>query len=175
MALEGNDFSAKEFRRGVWHQTATTVALLTSAADGRENVMACEWAMMISFAPMRFVVSVGPESATHEFIEKSGEFGLNFCSDQQAKLSHISGSNSLNDVNKWELAEFPKYSAQKIKAPMISGCTLNVECKVIGKLSYDDHTIFVGEAVWAKYDPEKNPLIYHRGKYWYLGANVPKE
>jgi flavin reductase (DIM6/NTAB) family NADH-FMN oxidoreductase RutF len=175
MALEGNDFGSKELRRGIWHQTTTTIALLTSAADGRENVMACEWAMMISFNPMRFVVSVAPEDVTHEFIEKSGEFGLNFCSDTQAKLSHIAGSNSLRDVNKWTLVAFPQYPAKKISAPMIAGCVLNVECKVADKLSYGDHTLFVGEALWAKSDPEKKPLLYHRGKYWQLGANVPKE
>jgi flavin reductase (DIM6/NTAB) family NADH-FMN oxidoreductase RutF len=175
MISEGNDFGSEDFRRGVWHHTATTVTLLTSASDGRENVMACEWSMMISFNPMRFIISVGPDNVTHEFIQKSGEFGLNYCSDKQAKLSHISGSNSLRDGNKWQLADFSKYSAKKIKAPMIDGCVLNVECKVIEKLSFEDHTLFVGEALWAKYAPEKNPLIYHKGKYWYLGANVPKE
>jgi flavin reductase (DIM6/NTAB) family NADH-FMN oxidoreductase RutF len=175
MLLEGNDFGTKEFRRGVWHQTTSTVTLLTSAADDRENVMACEWTMMVSFNPMRFVISISPDNVTHEFIDKTQEFGLNFCSDQQAKLSHTAGSHSLRDVNKWELAGFQKYPAKKIKAPMIEGCILNVECKVVQKITFEAHTLFVGEALWAKYDPEKKPILYYKGKYWHLGANVPKE
>ncbi len=175
MIFEGNNFSAKEFRRGVWHQTTSTVTLVTSAADGRENVMACEWTMMISLNPARFVISISPDSVTHEFIEKTGEFGLNFCSDQQAKLSHTAGSHSLRDINKWGLVHFPIYAAKEIKAPMIEGCMLNVECKAINKIAFDDHALFIGEALWAKYAPEKKPIIYHKGKYWRLGVNVPKE
>jgi flavin reductase (DIM6/NTAB) family NADH-FMN oxidoreductase RutF len=175
MAIEGDDFNSREFRRGVWGQTATTVALVTSAAGGRENVMACEWAMMISGAPMRFAISIGPRSATHELIEQSGEFGLSFCSDQQALLSHVSGSYSLNHVDKWQLADFPRYPAAKIAAPMIGGCTLNVECRVVTTQSFGDHTLFIGEALWARYDPEKEPLLYSGGKYWRIGPQVPKE
>ncbi|HZU77180.1 MAG TPA: flavin reductase family protein [Dehalococcoidia bacterium] len=174
--FEGDDFTAREFRRAVWSQTATTVALITSAADGREDVMACEWAMMISASPLRFAIAVWPGHATHELIERSGEFGLSLCSDEQARLSHVSGSYSLHQVNKWELADFETYPACRIGAPMIAGCALNVECRVVATLPSDAaHTLFIGEALWARYDPEKRPLIYHGGKYWYLGPQVPKD
>lgn len=175
MSHEGDDFSSRDFRGSVWRQTATTVAMLTGASGDRENVMACEWAMMISTSPMRFVIAVGPHCATHELIEQSGEFGLSFCSDEQARLSHVSGSYSMHDVDKWELADFAKYPAKKIRAPMIADCTLNVECRVVATHPFGDHTVFIGEAVWAKYDPDKQPLIYHDGKYWHLGAQVTKE
>ncbi len=175
MVFEGDDFGTREFRRDVWHQTATTVAMVTAVAGDRANVMACEWAMMVSTAPMRFVISVAPHHVTHELIEQSGEFGLNFCSDAQAKLSHISGSYSLRDTDKWELGEFPTYPATKIHAPMIEECMLNVECRVVGTTPLGDHTMFVGEALWARWDPERKPLIYRDGRYWHLGAQVPKD
>ena len=41
MRIEGDEWGDREFRRGAWHRTATTVAMLTAAADGRANVMAC--------------------------------------------------------------------------------------------------------------------------------------
>src|SRR5687768_10653359 len=113
MVIEGDNFSDRDFRRGVWHQTATTVAMVTAAVGDRQNMMACEWAMMVSGSPMRFVISVAPNHATHELIEVSGEFGLNFCSDLQARLSHISGSYSMHDLDKWELGDFPVYPATK--------------------------------------------------------------
>jgi len=106
--------------------TATTVAMVTSASGDRENAMACEWAMMVSASPLRFVIAVWPGHATHELIEESAEFGLSFCSEEQARLSHVSGSYSMHDINKWELADFRTYPAQKIRAPMIDGCLLNV-------------------------------------------------
>ena len=174
MYFEGDDFQNGDFRRDIWHQTTTAVALLTAAADGRENIMACEWAMMVSNSPLAFVISVHPSHETHGLIEKSGEFGLSFCSDLQAGLSHTSGSYSLKDVDKWKLTSFPRYPGTKIAAPMIDGSSLNVECRVISKQSIG-HTVFIGEALWARYDSEKTPLLYHDAKYWHLGSQVAKE
>jgi flavin reductase (DIM6/NTAB) family NADH-FMN oxidoreductase RutF len=173
--VEGREFESPQFRRAVWHQTATTVALVTTAFGDRRDVMACEWAMMVSASPLRFVISVAPRRATHELIEQAGVFGLSFCSDQQARLSHVSGSYSLHDVDKWALAEFPTYPARQIDVPMIAGSVLNVECRLIATQPLDDHTLFVGEAVWARADPKRDPLIYHDGKYWQIGAQLPKE
>jgi flavin reductase (DIM6/NTAB) family NADH-FMN oxidoreductase RutF len=107
-------------------------------------------------------------------LEASGEFGLSFCSDEQALQSHVAGSYSIRDTDKWSLADFPIYPAQKIKAPMIDGALINVECRIVAKHELG-HTVFIAEAIWARYDPEKRPLLYHDGKYWHLGDQVAKE
>ena len=174
MYVEGGEFESRDFRRNVWRRTTTAVALLTCSAEGRANVMACEWAMMTSHSPVCFVVSVHPSHETHAMLEATGEFGLNFCSDTQARLSHVSGSYSLRDADKWQLADFPTYPASEIGAPMIDGSSINVECRVVGKHTLG-HTLFIGQAVWARYDPDKSPLLFHDGKYWHLGRQVPKE
>jgi flavin reductase (DIM6/NTAB) family NADH-FMN oxidoreductase RutF len=174
MYVEGDDFRSREFRQGLWRQTTTTVALLTCSAGGRTNVMACEWAMLVSNNPVCFVISVHPSHETHAMLEAAGEFGLSFCSDEQAKLSHVSGSYSIRDTDKWQLADFDLYAAKKIRAPMIDGALINVECRIVGKHQLG-HTVFIAEVVWARYDPEKRPLLYHDGKYWHLGPQVPKE
>ena len=58
---------------------------------------------------------------------------------------------------------------------MIEGCVLNAECRVISTQPLGDHTVFIGEALWARYDPELEPLLYHGGKYYFVGAQIPKE
>ena len=174
MQIEGDRFEEREFRRGAWHQTLTTVAMVTVTDGERENVMACEWAMLVTTNPMHFAISVGAQHATHDLIAQAGEFGLNFCSDRQARLSHVSGSYSLHDTDKWQLADFPTYAAKRIRAPMIEGCTLNAECRVVSTQPLGDYTVFIGEALWARYDPELKPLLYHRGQYFYVGEQVPK-
>lgn len=172
--VEGGDFDDREVRRGVWRQTLTSVALVTVSAEGRDNVMACEWASMVSHVPLCFSIAVHPRNATHDLLVAAGEFGLSFCSDAQAHLSHVSGSNSLHDGDKWRLADFPTYPAARIGAPMIDGAVLNVECRTVATHQLG-HTLFIGEAVWARYDPAKSPLIFHGGKYFGLGMQVPKE
>ena len=173
--IEGDNFADRDFRRGAWHQTATTVAMVTTRSGDRENVMAVEWAMLVSMNPMRFVISIGPRAATHELLTETGEFGISFCSEQQAGLSHVSGSYSLNDVDKWQLADFPTYPAKTIDVPMIEGCPLNAECRVIATEALGDHAVFIGEALWARYDPDLKPLLYGAGKYWRIGEQIPKD
>jgi flavin reductase (DIM6/NTAB) family NADH-FMN oxidoreductase RutF len=172
--VEGDDFEDREFRRGVWRRTLTSVALVTVSANGRDNVMACEWATMVSHVPLCFTISVHPRNATHDLLVEAGEFGLSFCSDAQAHLSHVSGSNSLHDVDKWQLADFRTYPGERIGAPMIAGAALNVECRTVGTHRLG-HTLFIGQALWARYEPATSPLIFHGGKYFQLGSQVPKD
>jgi flavin reductase (DIM6/NTAB) family NADH-FMN oxidoreductase RutF len=176
MVFEGDNFQDRDFRRTFSRRTTTTVALITARAGELENVMACEWAMMASSNPLCFVISVHPTHLTHDLIVKSGEFGLSFCSDAQARLSHISGSYSQHDVDKWSLADFKTYRGHSIEAPMIQDSLINVECRVVGSHQLG-HTVFIGEAIWARCEPEREltPLIYHGGKYWTLGPQVPKD
>jgi flavin reductase (DIM6/NTAB) family NADH-FMN oxidoreductase RutF len=172
--VEGDDFDDRDFRRGVWRQTLTSVALITVSANGEDNVMACEWATMVSHMPTCFSIAVHPRNATHDLLVAAGEFGLSFCSDAQAHLSHVSGSNSLHDVDKWQLADFATYPAARIGAPMIDGAVLNVECRIVGTQQLG-HTLFIGEALWARYDSSRSPLIFHGGKYFRVGPQVAKE
>ena len=81
----------------------------------------------------------------------------------------------MHETDKWTLADFPRYAAEKIRAPMISWCSLNVECRLVSTYPSGSHTAFIGEAIWEKYEPNSEPLIYHDGKYFRLGTQLPKE
>jgi hypothetical protein len=105
-SFKGDDFGSTDFRRSVWHHTTTAVALLTCAAGDKVDVMACEWAMLVSISPF-LLRGRGPCFARHRCalggclsacpepsrrgrylsIAESGEFGLGVRSDQHAVLS----------------------------------------------------------------------------------------
>ena len=51
---------------------------------------------------------------------------------------------------------------------MVKGASLNVECNLFQEVTCGDHIMFIGEAVDAIHNPEKQSLIYHGGKYWSL-------
>jgi flavin reductase (DIM6/NTAB) family NADH-FMN oxidoreductase RutF len=44
--------------------------------------------------------------------------------------------------------------SNKIKAPMIEECFLNIECKVIDQIVTGDHTVFVAKPVAAYMDED---------------------
>ena len=79
----------------------------------------------------------------------------------------------MHDVNKWALDKFPTLPGHKIKAPMIDGSVLNAECRVVATHQLG-HTLYIAETIWARFDPDKAPLLYHDGKYWRMGEQVPK-
>ncbi len=171
--VEGDDFDNREFRRGVWRQTLTSVALVTVSAERpgqRHGLRVGDDGVPCADVFHDLGASA---NATHDLLIAAGEFGLSFCSDAQAHLSHVSGSNSLHDVDKWQLADFPTYPAKRIGAPMIDDAVLNVECRTVGTHRLG-HTLFIGEAVSARYDPAESPLIFHGGKYFRVGPQVSK-
>lgn len=168
------DMAERSNYRQVWHKTTTSVGLVTSRFQGKDNVMACEWAIPVSFRPVQFLIVIGKNKKTAELILESKEFGITFASDEQATLSHISGSYSGHDMEKFEFHNFPTREGKIINAPIILDGLLAVECKLAHTLDIGDRYVFVGEAVYAELWDDKSPLIYHAGKYYSLGTNIPK-
>ncbi len=160
---------------GSGRKFTSSVALVTTAFMGKTNVMSAEWSLRVSIDPFLVAVFVGHQRGTHALIESSGEFGLNYCSDEQADLAHVAGSNSIVDgKDKWGMAQFRAFKGRKIGAPMIEGCISNLECRVIDTFRTGDHTAFVGEVLSGYYDSNKSPLVYHGGNYYSMGRHISK-
>jgi flavin reductase (DIM6/NTAB) family NADH-FMN oxidoreductase RutF len=154
-----------EIMDNVHRYFATTVGLITTKGKHGQNVMAAEWTMHIAYEPMLIAVFVH-ESPTYWNIEETRVFGVNIASDDQAELVNIAGGYSGTEIDKLAIPHtFKTYRAKHIDVPMIRGCALNAECKVIATQKIGDHIMVVGEAVSAKFDEKKFPLIYTRGNY----------
>jgi flavin reductase (DIM6/NTAB) family NADH-FMN oxidoreductase RutF len=135
--------------------------------------MSAEWTYQISYNPMRLIAGIHPGDATYDNLIDTGEFGANFLSDDQAILANLGGAYTGKEVSKLSSELFKTYPAREIKKlPMISGCFLNVECRLIrdhGTLNLGDHAVFVGEALRLQHDPAKRPLLYTQRSYWRVG------
>jgi flavin reductase (DIM6/NTAB) family NADH-FMN oxidoreductase RutF len=156
---------------------ATTVNLLTSCnKEGKVNVMAYEWTMNVSFTPFKVLCVVGINTLTHSYITESKEFGVNLCADVQASLSNFVGNVSGRDIDKLSESRFAGlvYASTHIKPPLIRGSILNAECIVEEMFQMGEYTGFLGLSLATTVDTEAKPLFYHRGKYFQLGAQIPK-
>ena len=155
-----------EIMDNVHRYFATTVGLITTKGSKHgQNVMAAEWTMHIAYEPKLIAVFVH-ESPTYWNIEETRAFGVNIASDDQAELVNIAGGYSGTEIDKLAIPGiFATYKARYIDVPMIKGCALSAECKVIAIQKMGDHIMVVGEAVSAKFDEKKFPLIYTRGNY----------
>lgn len=152
--------------------TTTTVALITSELDGRVNVMSAEWSIRVSIDDFLIAVFVGYERATYQIIHSSGEFGVSYCSDDQGYLAHIAGNYSFKTHDKFKIADFVTFPSSHIKPPLIEGCISNYECRVVDEFRTGDHAGFIGKVLAGYYDPDKKPLVFHRGKFHHIGARM---
>lgn len=155
----------------------TNVGLVTTDGPHGPNIMACEWTHHVSYRPGLIGVSVNPRHATYDNIQVTKEFGLCIASTEQRVLSSVSGRDSGKFFNKIKIAEelgFRFYPAKKIKALLVEGAAVNVECKLYQEVPLGDHTMFVGEVIESFFNPDKEPLAYHKGKYWSMNTQLEK-
>ncbi len=155
----------------------TSIGLITSNGPHGQNIMAAEWTFHISYTPGLLAVCINPHDATHDNIHATKEFGVSLCASDQASFSSIAGGSSGKNVDK--IASLKKlgvvfYAGKQINVPMVESAAVNVECKLVKKITLGDHTMFVGEIVEASSNESKQPIIYHEGKYFEIGKHIPK-
>ncbi|MDE1818784.1 MAG: flavin reductase family protein [Thaumarchaeota archaeon] len=147
--------------------------MITSRGTKGHNVMAAEWVMQISYNPILIAIFIHNESQTLKNIKKTKEFGVNVASTDQTTEVNVAGGYSGSEIDKLKIKNvFKTIKPQKIKTMMISGCTINAECKLVRKEKMGDHVMLVGKVVHIKHDGAKSPLIYHKGRYFSLDSTI---
>lgn len=170
MVVHNNTMPGTAIQDNAHRYFATTVALVTTSGKWGRNVMAAEWAMQISYEPMLVAIFIH-DSPTLWNIRETGSFGVNIAADDQADLVNIAGGYSGTEIAKLAIpGAFQTYEGNCV--PMIGGCSLACECKVVSMQEMGDHVMVVGQAVSATFDGGKSPLIYTRGSYRRLGAKL---
>ncbi|MGI0062069.1 MAG: flavin reductase family protein, partial [Nitrosotalea sp.] len=155
---------------------STGVSMITSRGTKGPNVMAAEWVMQISYNPVLIAIFIHKGSQTIKNIEKTKEFGVNVASKDQTTEVNVAGGYSGSEIDKLKIKNIFQITApQKIKTPMILGCTVNAECKLVRKEKIGDHVMFVGKIVYIKHDDTKSPLIYHKGRYFNLDSTIEQD
>jgi len=151
----------------------TAVAFITTNGKRGPNVMAAEWTFAVSRNPFLISVHLSPKDATHDTIMEKGEFGISLVGEDQVAAMGFAGHFTHHETDKLSSELFETYSAKKIDAPMIKGCPVNLECKLVQQVSMGDHTAFVGEVVEIAIDPAKRPIAYRHGAYQ-LGSRIER-
>lgn len=151
----------------------TGVGLITSLGTNGQNVMAAEWTMQISYEPTLIAVFIHQGAVTLANIKKTKEFGISMASEHQTTAVSIAGGYSRNEIAKMVIRDsFQLLKSHKIKPPLIAGCIVNAECKLVTTKRIGDHTMVVGKVLSMRYDETKKPLVYHKGRYLRIGSMI---
>lgn len=152
-------------------QLPCSVVILSASAEGKQGAMtAC--AMYVSQVPPLIVVSISKTFATYQLIEKSKEFAVNVLADNQLDLARKFGSVHGYEVDKFREFGIATEPASKIKAPLISGCFSNIECRVSNSL-WDvegNHAVYIGEVVAFQMNEGLKPTVWLNNRYFHVGA-----
>ncbi len=155
----------------------TNVGLITTNGPHGHNIMACEWTHQVSYSPGLIAGCIGHKKATLENIQKTKEFGISLASTDQAILASVAGGSSGKTVHKIKALEelgYVFYKAKKIKTLMVKDAVLNFECTVYKEIPLGDHVMIIGEIQEISFNKEKEPLAYHKGKYWKMIEHIQK-
>jgi len=149
--------------------------VLGTVSGEKDNIITLAMCHVFSFNPPYIGVGIGPKRYSHGLFRASKDFAVNIPSKKMLKAVEICGSKSGRRTDKFEASGLSKEKAEKIAAPLIAECPVNIECVKVKEVEAGDHTWFIGEIVAARsdpsYDKNKDMLLYW-GEYRTIGELV---
>ena len=133
--------------------------IVTSQFEGKLNGQISNTVFQVTAEPPRLAVSINKDELTHEYISKSGVFGVCVL-DESTPLTRIGlfGFKSGKEIDKFAQVPFEKGA---------TGCPLPtenilaaIEVRVINQLDVGSHTLFIGDVVNAKVIKSGSPMTY---------------
>jgi flavin reductase (DIM6/NTAB) family NADH-FMN oxidoreductase RutF len=124
-------------------------AIIVTCNDekGQTNPITIAWHSPISKNPPLYGISVAPSRYSHNLIEKSKEFVINFIPFSLVEKVHFCGSYSGRKIDKINQSGLTLDDSEKVKTKYIKECFAHFECKLHNMIVLGDHTLFVGEIV----------------------------
>ncbi len=158
---------------------------LVTCSDGEcSNVFTVAWTGILNTQPPITYISVRPERYSYELIKSSGEFVINLTTEELVRAADYCGVKSGRDTDKFKAMDIHTESAEKVNAPIICECPVNIECRVREIVPLGTHDMFIADIVGLdvarELIDEKGRLCldkahlaaYAHGEYFALGKKL---
>ena len=129
--------------------------LIVSGRGEEANVMAADWVVVLSHEPLLIGVSISPKRYTHRLVSKYGEFVVSV--PDVSMLDDVWIAGTMSGPGKLRRMKLTLTRSTRISTPSIKEALANIECVVVDRRDYGDHTFFVGKAVGYSYRSEAFP------------------
>jgi flavin reductase (DIM6/NTAB) family NADH-FMN oxidoreductase RutF len=165
-----------------------TPVVLVSCQDekGKPNIITLAWVGVANSDPPMISIAIRPERHSYAIIKRTGKFVANLPTTAILKEMDFCGVVSGSKLDKFSTTQLTPMPAEKIKAPLIKECPVNLECRVKQVLALGSHDLFLGEVVAAHMDTaiqdEKGRIDIGKAKlfafcagameYWSLGERI---
>jgi flavin reductase (DIM6/NTAB) family NADH-FMN oxidoreductase RutF len=164
----------------------TPVVLLSVAGHGKEqpNIITLAWVGTVCSDPPMLSVAIRPSRHSHQLVDVAREFVVNVPRAGQLTEVDLAGVWSGAEHDKFAELGLTATPANRVNAPLIEECPINIECVVRHQLTLGAHDLYLAEIVAVQYDQDildargrvltrkLTPIAYVEGEYWSLGERI---
>ena len=141
------------------------VVLLTTAQNGRANVMTMSWHMMLEFEPPQLACVVSEGNYSFAALRATGECVIAIPAARLASKVVKVGNCHGDSLDKFKAFGLTPVPARNVAPPLIGECFTNLECRVTDTSMVRKYNLFVLEVMKAWIDPAQTSpkMIHHQG------------
>jgi flavin reductase (DIM6/NTAB) family NADH-FMN oxidoreductase RutF len=144
------------------------VVIVTCGIEGNFNLFTLNRIASCNAEPPMLSISVRPSRASHDLIDRYGEFVVNIPWPELELLSDFVGTTTITETHKWDETGVSYTDADFVTAPLLSKCPVNIECRVVHRLRLPSHSLFVAEVLAVHADRlvlnERNEVDFQLAK-----------
>ena len=120
---------------------------------------------MIDFTPPILACVISDENYTFNILKETKQCVINIPTVELAQKVVDVGNCSGSKVDKFEKFHLGHEPASKVRAPLLTECYANLECRVIDMKMAAKYNLFVMEVVkaWIRPSKKRPRTLHHRG------------
>ena len=154
---------AAAFKKGMRHLAASVTLITTCEGKSRGGLTATA-VCSVSAEPPQILVCVNKSASAHDPIGKAGFFCVNILAPDHRKIAErFAGMDGVEGDARF--ADMGDWSTLTTGAPVLKGCPVSFDCRLVSEVSAGTHTIYIGQIVDIALDPAALPLVYADGNF----------
>jgi flavin reductase (DIM6/NTAB) family NADH-FMN oxidoreductase RutF len=145
--------------RDVLGHFASGVTVVTAIGPEGPIGFTCQSFSSLSLDPPLVAFCPSRTSTTWPQLRDVGRFCVNVLAEEQSELSQAfarSGTDKYAGIT---------WTPSPYGCPVLDGVVAWIDSEVWAEYEGGDHTIVVGRVLDLGADPDRNPLVFHRGSY----------
>jgi 3-hydroxy-9,10-secoandrosta-1,3,5(10)-triene-9,17-dione monooxygenase reductase component len=150
--------------RDVLGHFASGVTIVTATTEGGPIGFTCQSFSSLSLDPPLVVIAPARTSTTWPRLREIGRFCVNVLAEEQTELSQNFARSGVD-----KFAGVP-WTRSRHGSPVLADVVAWIDCELWAEYDGGDHTIVAARVLDLGADPDRRPLLFHRGAYGLLDA-----
>lgn len=164
-ATDTHGFTSSDLRKALG-TFATGVTVVTTSGEAHPYGMTANAFSSVSLDPPLVLVCVKSGAAGSESIDRNGVFAVNILAADQEPLSRYFSSKT-RPRGPHAFREVSHRTAAS-GAPILDNVAGYLDCRLQAVHDAGDHRIFIGEVLDLDFAADREPLLFHAGRYRYV-------